>query len=391
MFVPGPSGMSLEEERVRGRTTMTREPRRILLVEDDTELRAALSDALAGSGHEVRAVADGRAALRAMREDRPDIVVLDLMMPVIDGWQFRVEQRREPALADVPVVAMSASNSPAAAAIDADAYLRKPVPAATLLRAIDDVILDRQRKAEPARQAQAERMAALGTLAAGVAHEINNPLTYVLLHLTQVSTVLPELATDANRRQVERLSAMVQGALEGVERIRTITSGIRTFSRAEELPSSPVDARPILDAALALVSNEIRHRATLRQDYGSIPLVLANEGRLGQVFLNLLTNAVQALPEGDAGAHEIRVATSTDGEGRAVIEISDDGEGIPEHLLGRVFEPFFSTKPIGQGTGLGLSISQGIVASYGGQLSVASVSGRGTTVRALLPAAHSLE
>jgi len=363
--------------------------RRILLVEDDAELREALAEALEARGHEVQAVVDGEEALKSMRAKLPDIVVLDLMMPVMDGWRFRVEQKRDPALADTPVVAISASESPMAAAVDADLYIQKPVDAPTLLGAIEDVLLTKQRRLEPAKIAQTERMAALGTLAAGLAHEINNPLTYVLLHLTHAVRLLPEVATPQNKKKIERIDSLVRGALEGVERIRGITSGVRAFSRVEELSLTALDVRPIIEAAIKLVMNQIRHRAKLVTDYKDVPPVLANEGRLGQVFLNLLTNAVQALPEGDATAHEVRVSTSTDEQGRVLVDVSDTGEGIPEHLLPRIFEPFFSTKPIGRGTGLGLSISQGIVRSLGGEISVAtSQVGRGTTIRVVLPAAQ---
>jgi CheY-like chemotaxis protein len=134
-----------------------------------------------------------------------------------------------------------------------------------------------------------------------------------------------------------------------------------------------------------MVMHEIRHRARLNKVYRDVPLVLASEGRLGQVFLNLLSNAVQALPEEDAAAHEIRVATGTDGNGNAIVEVSDTGCGIPTHLRGRIFEPFFSTKPVGQGTGLGLSISHGIVQSLGGSIEVESEVGIGSRFRVVIP------
>lgn len=365
------------------------DPRHILLVEDDHELRDALHEALTRAGHRVSAFPDGRAALRAMRGSLPDVVVLDMMMPVMDGWQFRVEQKRDPVLAQVPVVAISASTSAAAAAVDADVYIRKPVEAKTLLRAVQDVLGARARRLEPAKHAQSERLAALGTLAAGVAHEVNNPLTYVLLNLAHASRLLGTIQGESNHAAVEKLDAMLRSALEGAERIRSVTSGIRAFSRVEELARAPLDVRGVLDAALKLVSADISQRAGLERSYGVAPIVLANEGRLARVFLNLLTNALQAIPEGEPHAHTIRVVTGTDRLGRACIEISDDGEGVPEHLAARIFEPFFSTRPVGQGAGLGLSISQGIVTALGGELALRSEAGRGSTFRVVLPAAYS--
>ena len=355
------------------------------MIEDDDELREAMQETLSLRGHEVVSAGNGLEALQQMRLVRPDLVILDLMLPIMDGWQFRAEMKRDPALADTPIVVISGNDSATAAAVDADLYMTKPIDPRTLLHAIEDVLRGRERQLEPARIAQAERLAALGTLAAGMAHEINNPLTYVLLNLDCAMRALEGLSDDRNRRQVEEVERLVQGALEGAERIRGITSGIRAFSRAEDVRRVPLDVRSVLDSALRMVMHEIRHRARLSKVYRDVPLVLASEGRLGQVFLNLLTNAVQALPEEDAGAHEIRLNASTDTEGNAVIEISDTGSGIPSHLLGRIFEPFFTTKPIGHGTGLGLSISHGIVQSLGGQITVVSEVGTGSRFRVVIP------
>jgi signal transduction histidine kinase len=308
------------------------------------------------------------------------------MMPRLDGWQFRLAQRSDPMLAATPVVAISASNSATAAAIDADLYLKKPLDAKTLLHAIDDVINANARRLEPAQLAQTERLAALGTLAAGLAHEINNPLTYVLLQLAQATRLLSTLMSDEDRARIGQLEGLVRGSMEGAERIRGIMTGIRAFSRSDDISMKPVDVRVPLDAALKLVMNEIRYRARLVKNYTDPPLVMANEGRLGQAFLNLIINAVQAISEGNAQEHEIRVSVGSDEAGDLVVELADTGEGIPPHLLGRIFEPYFSTKPIGQGTGLGLSISHTIINSFHGQITAVSEVGRGTTFRIVLPA-----
>ncbi len=378
---PQPAPVRVEPEARRPQAR----GRRILVIEDDAELREAMQETLALRGHEVSCASNGRDALQRMRLARPDLVILDLMMPVMDGWQFRAELKRDPGLADTPVVVISGNDSATAAAVDADLYMTKPIDPRALLHAIEDVLRGRERKLEPARIAQAERLAALGTLAAGMAHEINNPLTYVLLNLDCAMRALELLADQDNRERVEQVEKLVQSALEGAERIRGITSGIRAFSRAEDVRRIPLDVRSVLDSALRMVMHEIRHRARLSKIYRDVPLVMASEGRLGQVFLNLLTNAVQAIPEEDAGGHEIRLVTSTDSEGNAVVEISDSGCGIPSHLVGRIFEPFFTTKPIGHGTGLGLSISHGIVQSLGGEISVSSEVGTGSRFRIVIP------
>jgi signal transduction histidine kinase len=357
--------------------------RRILLVEDDVDLCEALGETLQEHGHIVAVALDGSDGLQRMREFRPDVVVLDLMMRHVDGWQFRVAQRNDPMLAATPVVVISASNSPSATAVDADLYLRKPLEAKTLVQAIEDVLNTRQRRLEPARMAQAERLAAIGTLAVGLAHEINNPLTYVLLKLQQATRLLPALASDQNRAAVSQIEELVRSALEGADRIRGITGAIRTFTRPDDISMSVVDVRAPLDAAIKLSMNEVRARARLSTEYESPPLVMGNEGRLGQVFLNLLTNAVQAIAEGNVEDNLIRVVARVDSD-HVVVEISDTGKGIPPHVLGRVFEPFFSTKPFGEGTGLGLSISHNIVAGMGGEITIASELGTGTTVRVVL-------
>src|SRR5687768_5326820 len=205
-----------------------------------------MQETLALRGHDVSTAGDGREALQRMRMARPDLVILDLMMPVMDGWQFRAELKRDPALADTPVVVISGNDTATAAAVDADLYITKPIDPRALLHAIEDVLRGRERKLEPARIAQAERLAALGTLAAGMAHEINNPLTYVLLNLDCAMRGLELLVDDSNRDRIAQVEKLVQSALEGAERIRSITSGIRAFSRAEDVRRIPLDVRSVL-------------------------------------------------------------------------------------------------------------------------------------------------
>jgi C4-dicarboxylate-specific signal transduction histidine kinase len=360
---------------------------RILLIEDDADLSEALGDVLEESGHDVIRAIDGEDGLRKMRETRPDIVVLDLMMPHVDGWQFRIAQRRDPALATTPVVVISASTSPTAAAVDADLYLRKPLDAATLQQAIEDVLTVQRRKLQPAMIAQNERLAGIGTLAVGLAHEINNPLTYVILELANAVRLLRSVAADANRTAIDELGAHLHAAVEGTERIREITSAVRTFTRPADMAVKPIDVRIPLEAAIKMVMGEVRQRARLTTQYDDVPVVIANEGRLGQVFLNLLTNAAHAIPDGSPETNEIRIVAAADRDGNLVIRISDTGLGIPPHLVGRVFEPFFSTKPVGEGMGLGLWISHNIVSGLGGSLTVTAESGS-TTFCVTLPRAR---
>jgi len=234
----------------------------------------------------------------------------------------------------------------------------------------------------------ADRMVSIGMLAAGVAHEINNPLAAVCGNLELATRDLERLRMELGESlSVEPLVAEIADAREAADRVRAIARDLKVFSSMQDDRSVPVDVHRVLDSSLRLGWNEIRHRATVVKEYGAVPLVRANESRLGQVFLNLLVNAAQALPEGSADTHRIRVTTRTDGD-RAVIDISDDGPGMSAGVLRRLFTPFFTTKAAGVGTGLGLAICERIVNGLGGEIGVFSEVGHGTTFRIRLPAAE---
>ncbi len=229
-----------------------------------------------------------------------------------------------------------------------------------------------------------DRMASMGTLAAGVAHEINNPLSFVIANASLLEESIPELAAGAAEGTHTGLIEMVADIRDGAERVRRIVRDLKMFSRPDDTTSGAVDVRKVIDSTVNMAWNEIRHRARLVKDYGPVPMVEANDGQLGQVFLNLLVNAAHAIPEGSADKHEIRIVTSTDRDGRAVVEIRDTGAGIPPGVLPRIFDPFFTTKPVGMGTGLGLSVCHGIITKLGGDIRVASSVGVGTTFSVIL-------
>ncbi|HZU81951.1 MAG TPA: ATP-binding protein [Polyangiaceae bacterium] len=244
---------------------------------------------------------------------------------------------------------------------------------------------------------QRDRMAALGTLSAGVAHEINNPLTYLLVNLEHVlrrlraasasDDPIAELAgpVDSGTGSLTALVQALQQAVDGANRVRQIVRDLLTFSQGNVEQRSVTDVRGIVESAVQMAWHEIRHRARLVKTLAEVPPVDANEARLGQVFLNLLVNAAQAIPEGHADEHEIRVSTRTDEHGNAVVEVTDTGTGIAPEDMPRIFDPFFTTKGEG-GTGLGLAISHGTVKGLGGAIHVRSDPGRGTTFRVVLPA-----
>jgi PAS domain S-box-containing protein len=228
---------------------------------------------------------------------------------------------------------------------------------------------------------QADRLASMGTLAAGMAHEINNPLAYVKANVGMLAEQLEDTGASAE------VLAMIGDAIDGATRIQDIVASMKVFSRVNTERRGPVDVHATLDLALRMTGNEIRHRCQVDKQYGVIPAVLADQSRLGQVFINLLINAAHAIPVGHLEHNWIRIVTKTDDRGRAVVEIHDSGRGIPEHVRSRIFEPFFTTKDVGEGTGLGLSICHGIVTGFGGEIDVVSRVGVGTTFRVLLPAA----
>ncbi len=241
-----------------------------------------------------------------------------------------------------------------------------------------------------------DRMASVGTLAAGVAHEINNPLAAVIGNLDYMAEILGrtggEPSTSANPGKsdawlLEEIKGPINDAREAAARVRLIVRDLKIFSRSPiDEPKCRVDVQAVMESSLRMAWNEVRHRARLVKLYGVVPNVEANEGRLGQVFLNLIVNAAQALPEGHAEQNEIRVSTRVH-DGRVLIEVSDTGAGIPPEIIGRIFDAFFTTKGVGVGTGLGLAICRRIVADMDGELTVESVVGKGTTFRVALPIA----
>jgi two-component system cell cycle sensor histidine kinase/response regulator CckA len=245
------------------------------------------------------------------------------------------------------------------------------------------------------RLTRADRLASLGQLAAGVAHEINNPLSYVLgsidLAVQALSEMIPATAGHAEL-QSDVLQSLAN-AREGADRVRVIARDLITFSRpvAENRPAaenwSVVNVESVLDASVNIAWNEIRHRARLLKRYAGVPPIVADEARIGQVFLNLLMNAAHSLDRGSEQSGEIALSTRLEHE-RVVVEIADTGGGIASEDLPHVFEPFFTTKPAGMGTGLGLAICQSIVLAHGGQIGVSSTLGSGSVFQVALPRAR---
>ncbi len=249
-----------------------------------------------------------------------------------------------------------------------------------------------ERRKMHAQLALADRMASLGTLAAGVAHEINNPLTYVVGNVDVARTVVAELAaargTDPDvARSLAEIGEALGEAADGAGRVREIVSDLKVLSSpGTEGGGERADVRAALQSSANLARRLVTDRARLVTELADVPAVDGSTARLGQVFLNLLVNAAQAIPEGNPDQHVVRAACSLGADGRVVVEVSDTGSGIPPGRLARIFDPFFTTKPQGVGTGLGLAICQSIVTAHGGEIRVDTEEGRGSTFRVLLPA-----
>jgi two-component system, cell cycle sensor histidine kinase and response regulator CckA len=260
-----------------------------------------------------------------------------------------------------------------------------PVGGGGRLIAVRDVTAQRRLEDADARLLEAERLAVVGSLAGGVAHQINNALTATRLSLGRLISF--ELARQPMTAIRQHRLELLQDAREGLARVEHITRELKSFARLDDAPAAPLDVRGAIEAAVALAAHEIRHRARLVTDLADVPQVFGTDHGLRQVFLNLLLNAAQSLPEGEADHNEVRVASWTDAAGNAVVEVCDTGTGIAGPDLGRIFEPFFTTRPLGAGLGLGLSVCHDVVTAMRGTITAESAVGQGTRMRVVLPPA----
>ncbi len=258
---------------------------------------------------------------------------------------------------------------------------------------------------------QSEKLASIGQLAAGVAHEINNPVGFVTSNLGTLSeyvdtmaallrlyTDLEEAAAEERREQLrgeirtlkeeedlefilEDVENVLTESMEGVHRVAEIVQNLKSFARSDSKESQEYDVNEGIEAMIKMVWNELKYNCEVRREYGEIPSVRCHAGQINQVIMNMLVNASHAMPPGGG---TITVGTrQVDDE--IEIRIADTGQGIPQDIINRIFDPFFTTKDVGKGTGLGLSISHGIIQDHGGRIEVESEVGKGTTFRIYLP------
>jgi signal transduction histidine kinase len=387
---------------------------RVLHVEDSEDDSLLVMQELRRGGFEPTFErVDSRAAFQeALRAKDWDVIISDYSLPRYDGLAALSDAREVDK--DIPFILVSgtigeigAVNVMRAGAQDyvlKDSLNRLPVAIERELR--EAGVRARQRKMSE-QLAISERMASAGMLAAGVAHEINNPLAVIMANLDFVTGLLRQLgpsgraqvlcrqerdgaegmAADGLDGRLMEVDGPLRDAREAVERIRVIVRDVKLFSRPQDEERGPVDVRSVIESSIRMAWNEIKHRAQLIKRYGDVPMANSSEARLGQVLLNLLVNAAQSMPEGRASENEIRVVTKTAETGGVTIEVCDTGVGIPRENLARIFDPFFTTKAVGVGTGLGLALCHRMVTDLGGEISVESEVGRGSVFRVTLPRA----
>jgi signal transduction histidine kinase len=269
---------------------------------------------------------------------------------------------------------------------------------AVLAGTLTAVVLRRRRPLDPAQDPReladlrrqlvtSARLAAVGELAAGIAHEINNPLAFVRSNLTQLESIWKELRllppAAPHVDLLRDVDALFEESIEGVDRAAEIVRSVRGFAHVGTAQRELTDLRPLLEDVLHVASAQLRSRANVMREYDDdLPQVICAPQQLRQVFLNLVVNAAQAVEPGG----NVLVATRQDG-GQVIVSVGDDGCGIAPDVIDRIFDPFFTTKPVGEGTGLGLGIAHQIVTSHDGAIEVESAPGRGTVFRVRLPAA----
>jgi PAS domain S-box-containing protein len=278
-----------------------------------------------------------------------------------------------------PPVALTLVGAGRTRLVEADVSAMPQADHARVMVMLHDVTDERELQAQ---LRAADRLASVGLLAAGVAHEVNNPLTAVLVNVDRSLKAI-EPAAAAGDPLALGLRGPLRDALEASDRIQGIVRDLMLLARGDDDAVGPVDVEPVMQSTLRMAGGQIRNRARLVERYARVPFVKGNTARLGQVFLNLVLNAAQAIPPDGAADAELRVTTSAD-DTHVHIDVEDNGPGMAPDVLDRLFTPFFTTKPPGQGTGLGLSICHRIVTAMGGTIAIDSAVGRGTRVRVSL-------
>ncbi len=426
---------------------------RVLVVDDDPILRTHLKRLTSKFVSEVEVAADGAEGLARWHQWRPDVVVTDIFMPGMNGLEMSQAIKAEDPDAQIVVITADKESETLlhALSIGVERYITKPVDMHLLIDAISKCLRDRQqteelrltrhvaaltealqeqleerklveealRREKSEQQTliqrleeahnqllQSEKMASIGQLAAGVAHEINNPIGYVNSNLGSLQKYVEALLrliaayekyeADLSQEHAESLQTLkkeidlaylreditelMTESPGGLQWVKQIVQDLKAFSHVSDSEIQWANVESGLESTLNVVWNELKYKAEVIKDYGNIPEIECIPSQLNQVFMNLLVNAAQAIPE--RGEITVRTRRVDD---RVCIEISDTGTGIPQELMNRIFDPFFTTKPVGTGTGLGLSIAHGIIRKHKGRIDVRSEPGKGTSFQVYLP------
>lgn len=349
-----------------------------------------------------------------LHNDAGEVIgAIETLQDITERKRAENELRTMQAELEATIARRTAELSQAKATLEQDIERRESAEAELLKRYVELTELNCRLQETHQQLIQSEKLASIGQLAAGVAHEINNPIGYVNSnirslkgYMTQLLDVLdtyekyeaelPPAAREAIAAAKERadfayvrddIGQLISESEEGTGRVRKIVQDLRDFSRTDFSHEDwqAADLHAGLDSTLNIASNEIKYKADVLREYGELPLVECLPSQLNQVFMNLFVNAAQAMPDERRGT--IRVRTGSAGD-TVWIEIDDNGQGIPADLIDRIFDPFFTTKPIGKGTGLGLALSYGIVQKHHGNITASSTPGAGTTFRITLPVQH---
>jgi signal transduction histidine kinase len=415
----------------------TSEPVDILIVDDTTENIQFLSSLLSEQGYNVRKAISGKMALTAAKRRVPDLILLDIKMPQMDGYTVCQHLKNDPKTSDVPIIFLSALDEAAdkvkAFQVGGVDYITKPFQFEEVLARIQNQLtiqnLQQQLqqtitelKATQAEIIQKEKMASLGQLVAGIAHEINNPITFIYSNIPAVreyindllqiiqsycqeyphpSESLQELLEETDLDfTISDLPKLIDSMEVGAERIRSTVFSLQNFSQLEASHLKPTDIHKNLDSTLQMLQHRLQpspaypHLPTIKiiKNYGDLPLVTCYANRLNQVFFYILNNAIDALQaaiaRGTAHCQQptIWISTKILDNDRIQIAIADNGVGMSEETRSHLFDPFFTTKPVGEGSGLGLYASYQIVTNeHGGNLICHSATERGTEFFIQLP------
>ena len=389
----------------------------ILIIDDIPTNIKVLLEFLNQSNLRVSVAKSGESALKKIKEVSPDLILLDVMMPGIDGFETCRRLKADPITKDVPIIFMTALSDSVdkvkGLTLGAVDYITKPIQHEEALARINVHLELRKTRLK---LVQEEKMAALGQLVAGVAHEINNPVNFIhgnlicaqkylqellkLLHLYELHSPHPILEVQAYSGVIDLeflkqdLPKLLSSMEVGTNRIQEIVRSLRTFSRLDEAECKAVDIHKSVDSTLMLLNHRLKatsQRPTIEviREYGELPLVDCYAGQINQVFMNLLANAIDAIDEKaedweskqiGSQCPKIRIHTEvTADRAQVIIRIADNGRGMPPEVQQRIFDQFFTTKPVGKGTGLGLAIAHSIVVEkHKGMLSCTSRLGEGT-------------